>query len=195
MHWSEWLHGFDFSIEYKPDKDNYLANLLTREGSNMATYKMMRTVYGCPQCLANYCIDSLINLVKRSECIHIILHHVINSISTEDPSRYFRDSPKFVISRFGRYHPKEGQTFICTFEAWLSYNDYCNLYRLIQHEGVMSFTCECGSIIHIHAFHDFVCSCIRYVPEFKNYKSRKQISILFFCVENMQGWISFECLC
>ena len=31
LRWSLWLDGFDFEIEYKNGKDNFLPNFLTRE--------------------------------------------------------------------------------------------------------------------------------------------------------------------
>lgn len=33
LHWSLWLDGYDFDIEYKPGKENCLVDLLTREVS------------------------------------------------------------------------------------------------------------------------------------------------------------------
>lgn len=34
LRWSLWLDGFDFEIQYKPGKDNCIADLLTRETAN-----------------------------------------------------------------------------------------------------------------------------------------------------------------
>ena len=33
LRWSLWIDGFDFDIHYKPGKENYIADLLTREAT------------------------------------------------------------------------------------------------------------------------------------------------------------------
>jgi hypothetical protein len=35
LRWSLWLDGYDFEIEYKPSKDNCLANIITREAKDL----------------------------------------------------------------------------------------------------------------------------------------------------------------
>lgn len=37
LRWALWLQGFDFDIIYKTGKENYLANMMTREGTRDLT--------------------------------------------------------------------------------------------------------------------------------------------------------------
>ena len=43
MRWAIWLDGYDFDIVYKSGKENYLADMMTREGAtDIKEIKMFR---------------------------------------------------------------------------------------------------------------------------------------------------------
>ena len=42
MRWALWLDGYDFDIIYKVGKENYLADLMTREGSDSSEKKAIK---------------------------------------------------------------------------------------------------------------------------------------------------------
>lgn len=79
MRWALWLDGYDFDIIYKAGKENYLADLMTREGSKKSEEMMIKKfefgessssskiscVELCPQCHYSSCTYFLLFKIKR----------------------------------------------------------------------------------------------------------------------------------
>ena len=87
LRWAIWLDGYDFEIVYKAGTENYLADMLTREGSaEIKEIKMFRPLCQggissstsipqpprtfrhftvCSNCTLVYCVDCLIMKIQQ----------------------------------------------------------------------------------------------------------------------------------
>jgi len=92
LRWALWLDGFDFDIVYKSSAENYLADMLTREGSQeIKEIKMFRPlrqdeasssvqsrrvsqVIVCSQCHYHFCWDCF---VKKFESLPLSLRELV----------------------------------------------------------------------------------------------------------------------
>jgi len=78
LRWALWLDGYDFDIIYKVGKENYLVDLMTREGAIIQTeYAVKKFEFGecssssqnnsqvtlCSSCHYSFCVDCLLEKV------------------------------------------------------------------------------------------------------------------------------------